>query len=127
MMRRLATSVLRERGRSRVLRPRTVPRLYLLSDWAYGNVALNAITTVGVRAWKVEMVERGVGASMIHDALALLTASFLWELSQDRSRVGTNRAAFVKNPSVDPSGGLRVLEADELAPRRRPRLTESRT
>jgi integrase len=86
-------------------------RLYL--DQAFGRRPLGAITTRDIRAWRVNLQTAGVGAATVNAATQLLKAVLNRAVTD--GMIPSSPAKHVANPSTDPAGGLRVLEALELA------------
>lgn len=79
----------------------------------FGRRAVGSIRPADVRAWRTELQGNGVGASTVKAATKLLKAIFTRAI--DDELIARSPARGIKNPSTDPPGGLRVLEAAEVA------------
>jgi integrase len=85
-------------------------RLYLEPEFAHRR--LNSITPEHVRAWKTAMGEV-TGRSTVASALRLLKT--VLNAAVNDERITRSPARSIRNPSPDPKGGMRVLEAEEVA------------
>ncbi len=86
-------------------------KLYI--EPTFGNRSLGSVKPADVRAWRVEMQTAKKGAATIVAATRLLKTVF--NRAVNDGLLARSPARTVENPSTDPQGGLRVLEAGEVA------------
>jgi integrase len=85
-------------------------RLYLAPS--FSNRRIGTITPTEIRKWKTELSARGIGASTIVSALRLLKTAFNRAVSDEL--LARSPARNIENANVDPPGGMRVLEAEQV-------------
>jgi integrase len=86
-------------------------RLYVAET--FDGRAIGSIRPEDVRAWRAGLVARGVGAATVEAATRLLKT--VLNRAVEDELIARSPARHVENPSTAPAGGLRVLEAEELA------------
>jgi integrase len=86
-------------------------RLYLAPT--FKNRAIGSITAADCRTWRARLVDGGTGAATVAAATQLLKAVLNRCVADEM--IARSPARNLSNPSTDPGGGLRVLEAAELA------------